>query len=64
MRASWPDERILRGTLEDLRGKLAAEPMERTALLFVGRALEAADFAESALYSPDYPRRFRGANAS
>ena len=36
--------------------------MERTALVFVGRALEAADFAESALYSPDYQRRFRNAN--
>jgi precorrin-4/cobalt-precorrin-4 C11-methyltransferase len=64
MRASWPDERVLRGTLEDIRTKLAAEPMERTALVFVGRALEAASFAESALYSPDYQRRFRGANAS
>jgi precorrin-4/cobalt-precorrin-4 C11-methyltransferase len=64
MRASWPDERVLRGTLEDIRAQLAAEPMERTALVFVGRALEAADFAESALYSPDYQRRFRGANAS
>jgi precorrin-4 methylase len=32
-------------------------------LVFVGRALEAADFEESALYSPDYQRRFRNANA-
>jgi precorrin-4/cobalt-precorrin-4 C11-methyltransferase len=63
MRASWPDERVLRGTLEDIRAQLAAEPMERTALVFVGRALEAADFAESALYSPEYQRRFRNANA-
>ncbi len=63
MRASWPDERILRGTLEDIRALLSAEPMERTALVFVGRALEAADFEESALYSPDYVRRFRDANA-
>jgi precorrin-4/cobalt-precorrin-4 C11-methyltransferase len=63
MRASWPDERVLRGTLGDIRAKLAAEPMERTALIFVGRALEAADFEESALYSPDYQRRFRNADA-
>jgi len=63
MRASWPDERILRGTLGDIRAMLSVEPMERTALVFVGRALEAADFEESALYSPDYQRRFRNANA-
>jgi precorrin-4/cobalt-precorrin-4 C11-methyltransferase len=62
MRASWPDERVLRGTLENIRGLLSADPMERTALVFVGRALEAADFDESALYSPDYQRRFRNAN--
>ena len=63
MRASWPDERILRGRLEDIRARLALEPMERTALVFVGRALDAADFAESALYSTDYHRRFRNADA-
>ena len=62
MRASWPDERVLRGTLENVRALLSVEPMERTALVFVGRALEAADFDESALYSPDYQRRFRNAN--
>jgi precorrin-4/cobalt-precorrin-4 C11-methyltransferase len=60
-RASWPDERVLRGTLDNIRALLSAEPMERTALVFVGRALEAADFDESALYSPDYQRRFRNA---
>lgn len=63
MRASWPDERVVRGTLEDIRAKLSLEPMERTALVFVGQALEAADFEESALYSPDYQRRFRNSNA-
>jgi precorrin-4/cobalt-precorrin-4 C11-methyltransferase len=63
MRVSWPDERILRGTLNDIRALLAVEPMERTALVFVGRALEAADFDESSLYSPDYQRRFRNADA-
>jgi precorrin-4/cobalt-precorrin-4 C11-methyltransferase len=63
MRVSWPDERILRGTLTDIRALLAVEPMERTALVFVGRALEATDFDESSLYSPDYQRRFRNANA-
>lgn len=60
MRASWPDARVVRGTLSDIRAQLAAAPMERTALILVGRALGSAGFAESALYSPDYRRRFRG----
>ena len=63
MRATWPDERVLRGRLDDIRDKLALEPMERTALVFIGRSLEAVNFQESALYSTDYHRRFRNANA-
>jgi len=61
MRASWPDERVVRGTLADIQEKLAAAPMERTALVLVGQALGAEGFEESALYSPDYLRRFRNA---
>jgi precorrin-4/cobalt-precorrin-4 C11-methyltransferase len=61
MRASWPDERLLLGTLADIQAQLAAAPMERTALVLVGRALAAEGFEESALYSPDYARRFRNA---
>lgn len=58
--ASWPDQRIVRASLADIAERLAAEPMERTAIIFVGRGLAAEDFRESALYDPDYQRRFRG----
>ncbi len=60
VKASWPDERILRGTLADIVEKVAADPIERTALIFVGPGLAASDFRESALYDPAYQRRFRG----
>lgn len=60
VKASWPDERILRGTIADIAAKVAQSPIERTALIFVGRGLEAQDFRESALYDPDYQRRYRG----
>jgi precorrin-4/cobalt-precorrin-4 C11-methyltransferase len=59
VRASWPDERIVRGTLSTIAALVAAEPIERTALVFVGRALGAEGFRDSALYDPDYRRRFR-----
>ena len=59
-RASWPDETILRATLETIAAKLEAAPMERTALILVGKVLEARDFRDSALYDADYRRRFRG----
>jgi precorrin-4/cobalt-precorrin-4 C11-methyltransferase len=59
-RATWPDERIVRGTLGDIAAKLKAEPIERTATILVGRALAAQDFRDSALYDPAYRRRYRG----
>ncbi len=63
VRASWPDQRILRGTLADIAGRLAADPAEQTAMVLVGRALDAVGFRDSALYDPDYVRRFRGLDA-
>jgi precorrin-4/cobalt-precorrin-4 C11-methyltransferase len=61
--ASWPEERIVRSTLADISAKLKADPIERTALILVGRALQGEAFRESALYDADYRRRFRGGAA-
>jgi len=58
-RASWPDERILRGTLETISAIHAKDPVERTALIVVGRVLGASDFRDSALYDAGYHRRYR-----
>lgn len=62
--ASRPDERVLRGTLADIVERVAQEsstrPVERMAMILVGRALEPKGFRESALYDAAYQRRFRG----
>jgi precorrin-4/cobalt-precorrin-4 C11-methyltransferase len=60
VRASAPEQRVLRGTLSDIAAKVAAARIERTALILVGPALAAENFRDSALYDPDYRRRFRG----
>ncbi|MCI0466625.1 MAG: precorrin-4 C(11)-methyltransferase [Beijerinckiaceae bacterium] len=58
-RASWPDQKIIRGTLATI-GALAAEaPMERTALILAGHVLDPGEFRTSALYHRSYRRRFR-----
>ncbi|MES2174243.1 MAG: precorrin-4 C(11)-methyltransferase [Pseudomonadota bacterium] len=62
-RASWPDQRIVRATLATIEAAVAGG-MERTALILVGRVLEAQGFAESSLYAPDYDRRFRPQDAT
>jgi precorrin-4/cobalt-precorrin-4 C11-methyltransferase len=57
-RASWPDQRIVRGTLATIVDQIGGG-IERTALILVGRALAAEDFRDSALYDAEYLRRFR-----
>jgi precorrin-4/cobalt-precorrin-4 C11-methyltransferase len=59
-RATWPDQRVIRATLASIVAEIEASPLERTALIIVGRVLGADGFRESALYSADYQRRFRG----
>lgn len=65
-RVSWPDEAIVRGTLDDIRDKVKAAGFTRTALILVGRTLAAEGFADSRLYDAGHhhvlrPRRPEGA---
>ncbi len=62
-RASWPDQRIVRGTLATIVERAQGGP-ERTALILVGRALDPSEFGESSLYSQGYDRRFRPQSAT
>ena len=57
-RASWPDERIIRGSLGDIASKVDAQ-IARTALILVGPVLAGEGFDESCLYAADYDRRYR-----
>jgi precorrin-4/cobalt-precorrin-4 C11-methyltransferase len=57
-RATWPDQRIVRGTLETIVAAVGPE-IDRTALILVGHALAAEGFDESRLYADDYDRRYR-----
>jgi precorrin-4/cobalt-precorrin-4 C11-methyltransferase len=53
-RVTWPDQQIIRGTLADIREKVKAAGITRTALILVGRVLAAPDFNESRLYAADH----------
>jgi precorrin-4/cobalt-precorrin-4 C11-methyltransferase len=61
-RASWPDQEIIRTTLEGLRNDVP-EHVTRTALILVGPALAGQGFEESRLYATDYDRRYRPQSA-
>ncbi|MGH6900920.1 MAG: precorrin-4 C(11)-methyltransferase [Geminicoccaceae bacterium] len=60
-RISWPDQRIVRGTLATIRAQMRGQGITRTALILVGRALDAPDFADSRLYAPDHDHVLRPA---
>jgi precorrin-4/cobalt-precorrin-4 C11-methyltransferase len=53
-RATWPDEKVVRGTLADIRQRVRAEKITRTALILVGRVFENHDFGDSRLYASDH----------
>jgi precorrin-4/cobalt-precorrin-4 C11-methyltransferase len=55
-RASWPDERVLRGTLADIARKAAEANIDRTALVLIGKSLGLPAFGESYLYSRERER--------
>ena len=52
-RVGWPDERVIRGTLADIRDKVKAAKITRTALIFVGRVLRRR-FSDSRLYAAEH----------
>ena len=61
-RASWPDQQIIRGRLDDIRAQVKAAGLTRTALIMVGRVLGEADFPDSKLYDPRHHHVLRPKN--
>lgn len=60
-KATWPDQKIVTGTLADICGKVRAAGVRSQAMILVGRVLTATDFAKSRLYDPDFSHGFRRA---
>jgi precorrin-4/cobalt-precorrin-4 C11-methyltransferase len=57
-RASWPEERIVRGTLADIAEKVDEAGIRKTAMILVGRALTR-NVAVSKLYDPAFSHEYR-----
>lgn len=57
-RVSWPDEQVVRGTLEDIASRVAAAGIRRTAIILVGEALASAG-GKSRLYAEDFHHGYR-----
>jgi precorrin-4/cobalt-precorrin-4 C11-methyltransferase len=57
--ASWPDERVIRGTLADIAAAVAAAGIRKTALFLVGHALARPARHVSKLYDAEFKHGYR-----
>lgn len=62
-KATWPEEKVLRCTVETLAETAAAENVTKTALIVVGRVLEGS-YERSKLYDPSFSTEFRPASVN
>ena len=58
-RASWPDERIVRGTLVDIAAQVQASGIRKTAMIVVGPALGEDSRIVSKLYDSGFKHEYR-----
>jgi precorrin-4/cobalt-precorrin-4 C11-methyltransferase len=58
-KATWPEQKIVRGTLRDIVEKAKAAEITETALIFVGRVLNPEGYDFSKLYDPAFTTGFR-----
>jgi precorrin-4/cobalt-precorrin-4 C11-methyltransferase len=59
-KASWPEQRMFRGTLGTIAGQLSDGGVSRTAMIIVGKVL-GGEFEPSRLYAPEFGHMFREA---
>jgi len=59
-KASWPDQKIIMSTLENIAGEVKNADINKTALVYVGRFL-ADEFELSKLYDKHFSHEFREA---
>jgi precorrin-4/cobalt-precorrin-4 C11-methyltransferase len=58
-KATWPDQEIIRGTLNDIAGKVKEANITKTAMIVVGDVLDPGDFTPSKLYDANFKHEYR-----
>jgi len=61
-RATWPEQKILRGTLSSIAEQVKSEEIDRTAMIVVGDCLDT-EYNLSQLYAPSFSHMFREAKS-
>lgn len=58
-RASWPDQEVVRGTLQDIVQRVEEAGIQKTALILVGEALSDDEVVPSKLYQAGFSHEYR-----
>jgi precorrin-4/cobalt-precorrin-4 C11-methyltransferase len=58
-KATWPEQKIVLGTIADIAEKVKAEGITETALIFVGKVMNPKAYDLSKLYDPTFTTAFR-----
>jgi len=58
-RASWPDQKIITGTLEDIVKKVWAAKITRTAIVMIGDVIQPKSYEYSKLYDKTFSHGYR-----
>lgn len=61
-KATWPEQKIIKGTLDDIAGKIKDEGIRNFAQILVGDFIEG-DYERSLLYHPEFTHGFREGSA-
>ncbi len=60
-RASWPDQKIIVGTLKDITKKVQSEKITRTAIVIIGDVIKPKSYEYSRLYDKSFSHGYRKA---
>lgn len=63
-RASWPDQKVITGTLQDITKKVWAEKITRTAIVMIGDVIQPKSYEYSKLYDKTFSHGYRKAKKS
>ena len=58
-KASWPDQKIVRGTLNDISNKVQTSGITKTAMIIVGDVLNTKEITPSKLYDRSFTHEYR-----
>ena len=58
-KASWNDQKVIRGTLEDIAFKVKEAGIEKTAMIVVGKVLDPGSITPSKLYDAEFTHEYR-----